>query len=148
MYKATYEKKGFSKHKEKENNIFLWVLTQDAGSASKTIWYHSIYLDSVKSKAQLRCTEPFGIPYSIDSFTKCLNLLKEFPDLNDSFQRITNNFKEWVPFLEQWSNLELLYNSKTFDDIEYLKSALLKLKFESVDYQTTAYKLVGKKFEA
>jgi len=93
-----------------------WILSNDAGISSKTIW--AVMMGVVASPGQ-RCgfaSQPasfaYNIPLDPSDFGRCFRLLDLFPEWRSGMARMGEVFPKWKPMADRWDELEQLYKEE------------------------------------
>ena len=80
-----------------------WVLSDDTGISSKTIW-------AVMMGAVPKTIGPFwfDVPHDPSDFGRCYRLLVRFPDWRPRLMEVAARFPKWGPMVREWERMEAL----------------------------------------
>ena len=85
-----------------------WILSDDTGISSKTIW--AVMMEVVR--VPQRCRGKYDIPHDPSDFGRCYRLLKLFPEWRKNIQKVGEIFPKWRPMVERWDELTALYEEE------------------------------------
>jgi hypothetical protein len=79
-----------------------WILSDDTGCSSKTIWAVMMGSDYPKN----------DIPCGPSDFGRCYKLLLAFPEWNDRLHEVAEKHPKWRPLIDKWNELSRLYEEE------------------------------------
>ncbi len=91
-----------------------WILSDDTGISSKTIW-------SVMMHAQVSRSDTPSAP---SDFGRCYRLLQKFPEWRDRMDEVSNLYPEWGPMVDRWDEMTEIYE----DEMPKLYKLMQELK--------------------
>jgi len=90
-----------AKDSDREKHL-SWYYGLDTGISSETIF-------GVMTDIPVRSN---GIPYDLDDFGRCYRLLQLFPEWKSRLSEVSEKFPEWALLIDNWDQIESLYESK------------------------------------
>lgn len=95
----------------KERKAFLWILGDDTGTSSETIW--AVMMDFPRPLLS-------GPPGDYWDFGRCFRLLCKFPEWRPNLARVGIRRRDWKPVITIWPKLERLYRARKYDELQAL----------------------------
>jgi hypothetical protein len=90
--------------KEPETNTpEAWLRGRDTGISSLTIF--AVLNNQVVNNH-------YDVPHDPDDFGRCYRLLKLFPSWRPRLPEVAARFPEWGPLIQEWSEIERLYEEE------------------------------------
>lgn len=94
-----------------------WILTENTGISSKTIW---AVLKGINHEGDR--------PYDICDFKRCYDLINECDVRMNEFKKISSKLPYWKPYVDNW---EVLINLYFHGDINEMRLLLMQIGLES-----------------
>ncbi|MBD2076339.1 hypothetical protein H6F86_21130 [Phormidium sp. FACHB-592] len=91
-----------------------WITTGEVGTSSKTIW---AVLTGTISEQGRSCGINFDTPSDADDFSRCYKLLQLIPEWRTRLPEVAEVFPKWLPIVEMWDDLTILYEDKQWEGI-------------------------------
>jgi hypothetical protein len=98
-------------------NALHWIVSDDVGCSSKTIW-------SVMMNVEY---EDHMTPLDSGDFGRCYRLIKLMPEWESRLHEVAKKYDDWTPFVENWDIIKTKYESQlnntandTFDLYDYI----------------------------
>jgi len=82
-----------------------WILSEDTGRSSKTIW--AVMMEVIKTPQ--RCNYRYDIPNDPSDFGRCYRLLMHFPEWIKRLNEMSIIFPKWKPLIDNWNELVMLW---------------------------------------
>jgi len=93
-----------------------WIISDDTGISSKTIWAVMMGVDTDRSNVPLDCAD----------FGRCYRLLKHMPEWTARLPEVAEKYPGWKPILREWDTLTFLHETEQCDKLNRLLSDLRK----------------------
>ena len=110
-----------------------WIIEGEVGVSSRTIW---AVMMGIVTESQQCDGRHYDIPYDPDDFSRCFNLLVEFPEWTKRLSEVSKLYPKWHPFVREWSKLKEMYYQWCIDVENYRKEKTIhpRKKFENGMY--------------
>lgn len=103
-------------HLSIKDRLILWLLMGETGISSETIAYamSGVKVQDLQKEHICYKVKPYrwDVPYDPSDFRRCLKLLEYIPEWRERLPEVAEHFPEWKPFIENWDELEFLYEEE------------------------------------
>lgn len=104
-----------------------WIVSGDAGISSKTMWAALNGVDMSNAVKGGR----FDVPYDPADFGRCYRFYTKCNLTRKDLETIREKVKWWAPFIDNWNELERLYQSEYGDRMPNTYDLIQKLEEQS-----------------
>lgn len=94
-----------------------WLKGTDVGISSMTMF-------CVFTKRAWPMRLPPSVPFDSDDFGRCVRLLARFPRWRERLPEVAEAHPEWNGLVENWADLENLYASERYSDLDQRMAAM------------------------
>lgn len=88
-------------------SLLKWALLGDVGQSSRAMAIVAADLDG--SDTEDDYFDYTAHPYDPSDFNRCLQLIKEAPEVKDSFHRIAELSPQWNALIQHWDEIEAMF---------------------------------------
>jgi len=122
MFVPIFGRRNQDSREEEKMKPEQWVIEGKVGVSSRTIW--AVMMGIVTEPRQ--CDgQYYDTPHDPDDFSRCFNLLVEFPEWTKRLNEVGKLFPKWQPFVREWSKLKEMHYQWCIDIENYRKEKII-----------------------